>query len=147
MPDSNSASRHLKKPRSNQKRGNQELSRVDRPKLPAKAPDTHVQITAWQETCKTIRWGIAGATIVGGIAVVTWGVVAINATDAPWWKILFFTAAPPLSIVGTVILLLKKQVTEKINEWSKRNRELESSVDPNRESSELLNDGTHPDDD
>lgn len=115
--------------------------------MTVKVTDPHVQINAWHETCKTVRWGIAGATIVGGIAVVTWGVVAVNAGDAPWWKILFFTAAPPLSIIGTAILLLKKQVTKKINELSTRNRNLENRVDPTRESSELLSDGTHPHDD
>ena len=143
----NRPNRDLKPTRSNQKRSTKELSRVDNSHLVSNPSDPHVQINAWHETCKTIRWGIAGATIVAGIGVVTWGVVAINAADAPWWKILFFTAAPPLSIIGTAILLLKKQVTKKINELSTRNRNLENSVDTTRESSELLNDGTHPHDD
>lgn len=143
----NRPNRDLKTTRPNQKRTPKEIARVDASHLATKASDPHVQINAWHETCKTIRWGIAGLTIVGGIAVVTWGVVAINAADAPWWKILFFTAAPPLSIIGTAILLLKKQVTKKINELSTRNRNLENSVDSSRESSELLKDGTHPHDD
>ncbi len=112
-----------------------------------KFADPHVQINAWHEVCKTIRWAICGVTIVGGLAVLTWGVVAVNTKDAPWWKVLLFTAAPPVSIVGTAILLLKKQVTKKISELSTRNRNLELSVDATRNSSELLNDGTHPHDD
>lgn len=131
----------------NQKTGNKTTFRHDPSHFSNKATDPHVQIKAWHETCTTIRWAIAGATIVLSTGVVTWGAVAINAAEAPWWKLILFTAAPPLSIVGTAILLLKKQFQNKINELSERNRTLEESIDPTRASSELLIDGTHPHDD
>jgi hypothetical protein len=108
--------------------------------------DPQVVITAWQETGKTIRWGLACAAFVLGIVAIVWGVVQINAKDEPWWKILLFTAAPPLSLVGTTIVWLRRWVTKRIDNLSARNRRLESSIDTARDSSELLEDGTHPHD-
>lgn len=100
-------------------------------------------VEKWRETCRTIRVALIGSFTLAGIAIVTWGVVA---TTAVWWKVLLFTAAPPLSLVGSVILLLKKRLAPVIEDFSKRSRESEKLVDKNRESSELREDGSYPDD-
>ena len=120
-------------------------SRIDKRHNGNESLSSDHQIIVWHEVCKTIRWITVTFGIVAGIGLVTWGVVAVQ--PAPWWKVLLFTAAPPLSVLGTVIMLLKKSVKKKIDELSKRNRTLEQVVDPTRESSGLLNDGTHPHDD
>jgi hypothetical protein len=108
--------------------------------------DPQVLIAVSQETGKTIRFAFGCTAFVLAMMLVVWGVVQINAKEEPWWKILFFTAAPPISIVGSAIIWVRLAVKKKIDKLSVRNRNLEKSVDPTRDSSELLEDGTHPHD-
>lgn len=129
------------------KRASANLVRVDsdtKNKKPRLSESALVLI--WRDVLRTIRWGIVGVSVVLAVGLVTWGAVAITATDGPWWKILLFTTVPPLSILGMFAALLRKRIKGIIDSFSTRNRTLEEKVDPDRTSSELLNDGTHRDD-
>lgn len=110
-------------------------------KLP---PDAVVVL--WVEACRTIRWGVVSATIVASLGLLVWGVVAVNSAQEPWWKVLLFTTAPPLSVMGTVLILLRKRMLKIIGNFSDRNRNLEMSVDDSRTSSELQSNGKYHDD-
>jgi hypothetical protein len=105
-----------------------------------------VQLTLIIEVCRLLRWMTCGGVVCVCVYIIAKSVVSISTQPEPPWVTVTLAIVAALGVGGSPALALLAWVRRFISTQLTAKSELERSVDPDRSSSNLREDGTLPHD-